>query len=63
MMQFQKRIDERNLHQLNNQIVSTTKLLSSYRISCIRERREIENLYDEKARLEAIVTEYKSNNE
>ena len=28
-----------------------------------RERREIENLYNEKARLEAIVTQFKSNNE
>jgi hypothetical protein len=48
---------------LNNQIASTTKLLNSFRISCIRERREIENLYKEKVRLEAIVTEFKSNNE
>jgi hypothetical protein len=63
ILQFQKRIDERNLSQLKNQIVSTTKLLTSYRISCIRERREIENLYNEKARLEAIVTGFKSNNE
>jgi hypothetical protein len=63
MLQFQKRIDERNLYQLKNQMISTTKLLASFRISCKRERREIENLYNEKARLEAIVTEYKSNNE
>jgi hypothetical protein len=62
MLQFQKRIDERNLYQLNNQITLTTKLLNSIRISCERERREIENLYNEKARLEAIVTEFKSNN-
>ena len=62
-LQFQRRIDERNLSQLKNQIASTTKLLSSYRISCRRERREIENLYNEKARLEAIVTGFKSNNE
>ena len=62
-LQFQKRIDERNLYQSNNQIATTTKLLNSLRISCERERREIENLYNEKARLEAIVTEFKSNNE
>ena len=30
-------------------------------MSCDRERREIENLYNEKARLEAIVTGFKSN--
>jgi hypothetical protein len=63
MLQFQKRIDERNLYQLNTQIAATTKLLTSFRISCIRERREIGKLYNEKIRLEALVTEYKSNNE
>jgi hypothetical protein len=63
MLQFQRRIDKRSLYQLNNKIASTIKLLNSFRISCKRERREIENLYNEKARLEAIVTEFKSNNE
>jgi hypothetical protein len=48
---------------LNTQIASTTKLLNSFRISCIRERREIENLCNEKARLETTITEFKSNNE
>jgi hypothetical protein len=56
-------MDERNLSQLNNQIASTAKLLSSFRISCRRGRSVIENLYNEKARLEAIITEFKSNNE
>jgi hypothetical protein len=37
-LQFQKRIDERNLYQLDNQIASTTKLLNSFRIYCVRER-------------------------
>jgi hypothetical protein len=63
MLQFRKRTLERSLYQLNNQIASTTKLLNSFRISCIRQRREIENLYNEKAKLEAIVTEFKNNNE
>jgi predicted nucleic acid-binding Zn-ribbon protein len=63
ILQFRKHTLERNLYQLNNQIASTTKLLSSFRMSCGRERREIENLYNEKARLEAIVTGIKSNNE
>jgi hypothetical protein len=44
MLQFQKHIDERTLYQLNNQTAATTKLLSSFRISCGRERREIETL-------------------
>jgi hypothetical protein len=63
MMQFQKRIDERNLYQLNNKIASTIRLLNSFRISCGRERREIENLYNEKARIENLVTQFKNNNE
>src|SRR5919106_876044 len=63
MLQFRRRTDERSLYQLNNQIASTTKLLTSYRLSCIRERREIENLYNEKIRLETIVTGFKNNNE
>ena len=62
-LQFQRRIDERNLSQLNNKIASTTKLLNSFSISCIRERRAIENLHNEKIRLEALVTQFKSNNE
>src|SRR5918996_4713231 len=40
-----------------------SKTLTSYRISCIRERREIESLCNEKARLDAVVTGFKSNNE
>jgi hypothetical protein len=48
---------------LNNQISSTTILLNSYRISCIREKREIRKLYNEKARLETIVRGFKNNNE
>ncbi|HZC50624.1 MAG TPA: hypothetical protein VE244_16355, partial [Nitrososphaeraceae archaeon] len=50
MLQFQKRIDERSLDQLNNKISSTTKLLNSFRMSCKRERRVIEKLYNERAR-------------
>jgi hypothetical protein len=63
MLQFQKYTLERNLYHLNNRIAATTNLLSSFRISCKRERREIENLCNEKTRLETIVTEFKSNNE
>ena len=37
--------------------------MTSLRISCERERKEIENLYTEKARIEAIVIGFKSNNE
>jgi hypothetical protein len=40
-----------------------SKALTSFRLSCIRERREIANLHNEKTRLETIVTEFKSNNE
>jgi hypothetical protein len=44
MLQFQKRIDERSLYQLNNQIASTNRLLNSFRLSCIRERRDRKSL-------------------
>ncbi|MCD6036600.1 MAG: hypothetical protein K0S67_484 [Nitrososphaeraceae archaeon] len=37
--------------------------MNSYRISCIREKREIRKLYNEKARLETIVRGFKNNNE
>jgi hypothetical protein len=63
MLQFQKRIDERNLYQLNNQIASTTKLLNSLRISSERERRVMYHLQNEKARFETIIMEFASNNE
>jgi hypothetical protein len=62
-LQLRKHTLERNLYQLNNQIASTSRLLNSIRVSCGRERREIENLYNEKTRLETIVTEFKRNNE
>jgi hypothetical protein len=39
-----------------------SEALTSYRISCIRERRVIENLNNEKARLENLVTQFKNNN-
>jgi hypothetical protein len=63
MLHSQKRMCKRSLYHLNNQVLTTSRILNSLRISCGRERREIENLYNEKAKLEAIVTEFKSNNE
>jgi hypothetical protein len=62
-LQFQKRIDERNLYQLNNKIASTIRLLNSFRMSCKRERREIENLYNEKAGIANLVAHFKNNND
>jgi hypothetical protein len=63
MLQFRKHTLQRNLYQLNNQIASTTNILNSLCMSCGREIREIENLYDEKTKLEALVTGFKSSNE
>jgi chromosome segregation ATPase len=63
MLQFRKHTLERNLYQLNNQIASTTNILNSLCMSCGREIREIENLYEEKTKLEALVTGFKSSNE
>jgi len=63
MLQSQKHTCKRNLYQLNNQIAASTKLLNSLRISCERERREIQSLCNEKQRLEALVSDFKNNNE
>ena len=62
-LQSQKHTCKRNLYQLNNQIATTSRFLNSLRMSCIRERREIENLFSERARVKALATEFKSNNE
>jgi hypothetical protein len=40
-----------------------SKALTSYRVSSIRERRQIENLCNEKTRIENLVTQFKSDNE
>jgi hypothetical protein len=37
--------------------------LNSFRVSCKRKRREIEYLYNEKARIEAIVRGFNSSND
>jgi transposase len=63
MLQSQKRICERNLYQLNNQIATTSRFLNSLRISCERQRGQIEYLENEKGKLEALVTQFKSNNQ
>ena len=62
-LEFNKRQSHIALSYFNNQIEMKSKALTSYRISCIREGREIGNLQNEKARLEAIVTGFKNNNE
>jgi hypothetical protein len=51
------------LSYFNNQIDMKSKALTSYRISCIRERREIEKFYNEKAGIANLVTHFKNNNE
>jgi hypothetical protein len=61
-LEFNKQQSHVALSYFNNQIEMKIKALTSYRLSCIRERREIEKLYNEKTGLEAIVTEFKSNN-
>jgi hypothetical protein len=57
-LEFNKQQSHIALTCFNNKIEMKIKALTSYRISCIRERREIENLYNEKVKLEAIVTEF-----
>src|SRR5215211_4798293 len=62
-LEFDKQQSHRTMAYFNNQIETQRKALTSYRVSSIRERRQIENLNNEKARLEALVTQFKSNNE
>jgi hypothetical protein len=62
-LEFNKQQSNIALSYFNNQTEMKSKALTSYHISCIRERREIEKLYNKKAKLEAIVTGFKSNNE
>jgi transposase len=62
-LEFDKQQSHRTMAYFNNQIETQRKALTSYRISSIRQRREIEKLYNEKARLEALVTGFKNNNE
>jgi transposase len=63
MLEFNKQQSRISLTFFNNKIETQRKALTSYRISCIRERREIRKLYNEKARIENLVTQFKSNNE
>ena len=51
------------LSYLNNQIEMKSKALTSYCISCRRERKEIEEIYNKKTKLEILVTQFKNNNE
>jgi hypothetical protein len=62
-LEFNKQQSHRTIAYFNNQIETQRKALTSYRVSSIRERRQIENLNNEKARLDALVTQFKSNNE
>jgi DNA-binding CsgD family transcriptional regulator len=62
-LEFNKQQSHIALSYFNNQIETQRKALTSFRISCIRERREIRKLYNEKARIENLVTHFKNNNE
>jgi len=61
-MQRTRQQFENYLHKLKEEIASTNELLKSYSLSCECKRKHAENLYNEKARLEAIVTQFKNNN-
>jgi hypothetical protein len=62
-LEFNKQQSHIALSYFNNQIEMKSKALTSYRVSCRRERREIRKLYDEKAMIENLVTHFKNNNE
>jgi hypothetical protein len=62
-LEFNKQQSRIALTFFNNKIETQRKALTSYSISCIRERREIRQLYNEKASIENLVTHFKNNNE
>jgi hypothetical protein len=62
-LEFNKQQSHITMAHFNNQIETQRKALTSYSISCIRERRVIENLHKEEARVENLVTRFKNNNE
>jgi hypothetical protein len=61
-LEFNKQQSHKAMAYFNNQIETQRKALTYNRVSSIRERRLIENLNNEKARLEALVTQFKNNN-
>ena len=62
-LEFDKQQSHRTMAYFNNQIETQRKALTSYRVSSIRERRQIENLNNEKTKIENLVTHFKNNNE
>jgi hypothetical protein len=62
-LEFKKQQSHIALSYFNNQIEMKSKALTSFRVSCIRERREIEHLHNEQIRIENLVSIFKSNNE
>jgi len=62
-LEFNKQQSHRTMAYLNNQIETQRNALTSYRISCIGERRKIEHLHNEQIRIENLVSIFKSNNE
>ena len=62
-LEFKKQQSRPALSYFKSQMEKQNQALNSLHISCETERIEIENLYNEKARLEALITEFKSNNE
>jgi hypothetical protein len=61
-LEFNKQQSRIALTFFNNKIETQRKVLTSYRISRIRERRRIGNQQNEKARLNALVTRFKNSN-
>jgi hypothetical protein len=62
-LEFKKQRSHIALSYFKSQIEKHSKALNSFHISCEREVRVIENLYNEKQRLESLVNDFKSDNE
>src|SRR5215218_8237881 len=61
-LEFNKQQSHIALTYFNNKIETQRKALTSYRISCIRERREIGKLCNENSRIADLVYEHNSKN-
>jgi septation ring formation regulator EzrA len=62
MLESNKQQSHRTIAYFNNQIEMKSKALTSFRMSCIRERRQIENLCNEKERITNLLTHFKNTN-
>jgi hypothetical protein len=62
-LENRKLYSKMTLHSLGSQIMASSQMLSSCRISCQEEQRKMVNLHREEIRLKKLVREFKNNDE